>query len=429
LDDHFAAADGGLQWDGIAASGLAHRLRYERRGAHLAGDSLAADVEADRAADVAGVGDGDDVAVGLLVEEETDFGAAAFAVVDVDAVAVELVVGDLRGGHNGLATNEGDGGRGGEGGGALGVDELGCGEEDEDEAGDDDGAHPHLFAALSPLGATLVGRSGGGGKFDGRAAFVFEQHHEAGEGEHGDEEEEIVADDGTDEAHLGGAGGKDAVFAELVQAAHHKLKRHEIEDHRGDAEEALQVDLDAAADEEHAEDDGYGDAEKGASKAEEFGGIEGDGGEDQDSFDAFAEDEQEYEEKEADMRRAVVAAGELGNFGFDLAFHGACRLVHEPDHAHHEDGSGEHDPAFDDVGVEVEVGDDDSDTDAGGYGGSESPEDASFQLVAANLGEVGEDDAHDQRCFDPLSEGDDKCLQHKVFLFPERLSARLSASA
>ena len=39
--------------------------------------------------------------------------------------------------------------------------------------------------------------------------------------------------------------------------------------------------------------------------------------------------------------------------------------------------------------------------------------------VSADLGQVGEDDADDQRRFDAFAEGDDKCLQHKVFLFPE----------
>jgi len=52
-----------------------------------------------------------------------------------------------------------------------------------------------------------------------------------------------------------------------------------------------------------------------------------------------------------------------------------------------------------------------------GDGRSERPEDGLLQLVPANLGEVGEDDAHDQRCFHTLPEGDDKRLQHKVFLF------------
>ena len=66
-----------------------------------------ADVEAYGAADLAGVGYGDDVAVGLLEEEEADFDDAAFAVVDVDAVAVELVVVDVGGGEGDLASRRG----------------------------------------------------------------------------------------------------------------------------------------------------------------------------------------------------------------------------------------------------------------------------------------------------------------------------------
>ena len=141
------------------------------------------------------------------------------------------------------------------------------------------------------------------GSVDGRAALVLEQHHQAGEREHGDEEEEVVADDGADQPHLGGAGGKDAVLAEFVQAADDELEGHEVEDDRGDAEEALQVDLDAAANEEHTEDDGDGDAEQGSGEAEQLGGVEGDGGEDQDGLDALAQDEQKDEEEEADAGR------------------------------------------------------------------------------------------------------------------------------
>ena len=116
---------------------------------------------------------------------------------------------------------------------------------------DDDGGHPHLLAALAPGGAALVGGGGVGGEGFGDAAALLHQDHEAGEGEHGDEEEEVVADDGTDVTHLGLAGGEDAVFGELVQAADDELEGDEVEDDAGDAEEALQVDLDAAAD-EHA---------------------------------------------------------------------------------------------------------------------------------------------------------------------------------
>ena len=150
------------------------------------------------------------------------------------------------------------------------------------------------------------GRGGCVGEGGGGAALVLEQHHEAGEGEHGDEEEEVVADDGADVAHLGGAGGKDAVLGELVEAADDELEGDEVEDDGGDAEEALQVDLDAAADEEDSEDYGYGDAEEGSGEAEELGGVEGDGGEDEDGLDALAEDEQEDEEEEAESSRRLA---------------------------------------------------------------------------------------------------------------------------
>ena len=72
----------GVEWDGIAAAGLTHGLGDERRGAHLAGDALGADVEADGATDRAGVGDGDDVAVGLFVEKEADLDGLAGGVRD-----------------------------------------------------------------------------------------------------------------------------------------------------------------------------------------------------------------------------------------------------------------------------------------------------------------------------------------------------------
>ncbi len=70
--------------------------------------------------------------------------------------------------------------------------------------------------------------------------------------------------------------------------------------------------------------------------------------------------------------------------------------MHEPDHGEDEDGGGEHDPALEDVGVEVEAGDDDGYGDAGSDGGGESGEDGALELVAADFGEVGEDDADDE---------------------------------
>src|ERR1700723_1679623 len=97
LNHHVATLYGRLQWDGVAAALLAHRRGVEGRGAHLAGDALIADVEAHRSADLAGVGDRDDGAVGLFEEKKADLKIAALAVVEVDAVAVKLVVVDLGG--------------------------------------------------------------------------------------------------------------------------------------------------------------------------------------------------------------------------------------------------------------------------------------------------------------------------------------------
>jgi hypothetical protein len=76
--------------------------------------------------------------------------------------------------------------------------------------------------------------------------------------------------------------------------------------------------------------------------------------------------------------------------------------MHEPDHADDEDRGGEHDPAFEDVGVELGAGDDDCAADAGGDCRAEGPEDGGLKLGPANLGEIGEDDAHDERRFDAL---------------------------
>ena len=90
--------DQASQRNWVATALLAHRRCVQWGGAHLAGNSLAADVEAYGAADLAGVGYGDDVAVWLAEEEEADFGAAAFAVVEVHAEAVELVVVEIGGG-------------------------------------------------------------------------------------------------------------------------------------------------------------------------------------------------------------------------------------------------------------------------------------------------------------------------------------------
>ena len=60
---------------------------------------------------------------------------------------------------------------------------------------------------------------------------------------------------------------------------------------------------------------------------------------------------------------------------------------------------------------ELGVGEDDGAEDAGGDGGAEGVEDGGLEDVVADLGQVGEDDADDERRFDAFAERDDKCLQ------------------
>src|SRR6185312_5566116 len=311
-DDDLSAFDSRLQRDRVAATGLAHGTGNQRRGTHLAGDALLADIEPNRAADVAGVGDRDEIAVWLFEEQETDFGGLAVRAVDVDGVAVKLVVRDLGCGHRYLGADERNRRRSAECSGALRVDEFRGRKEDEDEAHGADGVHPQLFAAGKPLGFAAVGGCSVGGDDDRLAAFVLEQHHQAGEREHGDEEEEVITHDRADVTHLGGARRQYTVFRELMQAADNQLEDHEVKNDRGHAEETLQVDPDAAADEHYAEDHGGRDAEQGPGKAHQLGGVQGDAGEDQHGLNAFTQDHQEDEAEEAELR-----ADEFGDFGLD----------------------------------------------------------------------------------------------------------------
>ena len=87
-----------------------------------------------------------------------------------------------------------------------------------------------------------------------------------------------------------------------MHAADDELEGDEVEDDGGDAEEALKVDLDAAPNEENAEDDGDGDAPRRVPvKESSSGGVESDGGEDEDSLNTLTEDEEEDEEEEPDF--------------------------------------------------------------------------------------------------------------------------------
>ena len=84
--------------------------------------------------------------------------------------------------------------------------------------------------------------------------------------------------------------------------------------------------------------------------------------------------------------------------------------MHEPDHPDDESGGNEHHPAFENVLVEVEVGDDDGNADAGRDGCAEGVKDRPLELAAVDFIEIGEDDSDDQRCFDTFAQRDDKSL-------------------
>ena len=147
----------------------------------------------------------------------------------------------------------------------------------------------------------------------------------------------------------------------------------------------------------------------GADEAHQLARVQGDGGKDQNGFDALAQHHQKDEQEEADPG---VAAGEQSNLAFDLALELAAGLHHEDDHGDDEDGSDQHDPAFEDVLVPIEAREHDGHADRSGKSGGQSGIDGFAQIVAADLGQIGQGDADDESGFDAFAEGDDECLEH-----------------
>src|ERR1035441_6288020 len=252
-------------------------------------------------------------------------------------------------------------------------------------------------------------QSAGRRQLDRLAALHFKEHHQRGQRENGDEEEKIVADDRADDGHLLAGRGKHSVLGKLVQAGDYKLPGHQEKNRGSDLEEFLQIDLNAALDEHHAEQDGDDNSHDRADEAHQLARVQGDGGEDQNGFGALAQDHEENEDEEADP---CVAAGEQSNLAFDLAFELAAGLHHEHDHGDDEDGSDQHDPAFEDVLVQLEARDHDGHADRSGKSGGQISIDRFAQIIAADLGEIGQGDADDESGFDAFAEGDDECLEH-----------------
>src|SRR5438067_6874243 len=75
LDDHRIAALAGVERDRITSTALAHTLRIHGSSTVLADKPLRCLVITDRAADLAGIEHGGDLAVGFLIKKESDLGA------------------------------------------------------------------------------------------------------------------------------------------------------------------------------------------------------------------------------------------------------------------------------------------------------------------------------------------------------------------
>ena len=61
---------------------------------------------------------------------------------------------------------------------------------------------------------------------------------------------------------------------------------------------------------------------------------------------------------------------------------------------------------------QVQAGDEDGGADGADKGGAEGGIDRLAQVVAADLGQVGQGDADDQGGFNAFAERDDECLEH-----------------
>ena len=303
--------------------------------------------------------------------------------------------------------DESDRSGGREGTGALFVDEAGGDHHDEDEGTDVDRSHPEAFAASAP--ERLAAGGAPGRKVSRLAALHFEQDHQCGQHKNGDEEKEIVADDRADDGHLLAGGGKHAVFRELMQARDYQLESDEEENDGSNTEKFLQIDAHAALDESDAEHHCQCHAQQRPQEAHQFGAVEAHGGEDQHRFHALAQD---HEENKGKQSQARALGRQVADFTLDLALQLATGAHHEDDHGDDENGRQQHDPAFEDVLVQIHAREDDGHGDACGGGGAQRNVDGLAQVGAADLVDIGEGDADDERGLHTLAQGDDESFKH-----------------
>ena len=168
-------------------------------------------METHGATDLAGVKNRGDLAVGFLIQPETD----------VDAVlcggeGVEITIGNLGKPDGRLAIHKRYGGRGGKRVHALGVDEFCRYQQDKQERARVNGSHPQALAARTPHGFAALGR--GCRDRHRLPPLDFKQYHQRRQGENRNEEEEVIANDGPDDSHFAPGGGKNAIFRKLMQS-------------------------------------------------------------------------------------------------------------------------------------------------------------------------------------------------------------------
>ncbi len=337
-----------------------------------------------------------------MIEPEPNVDAIFGGLVKVDVVVRDLVERDRR-----LAIHERDLSRLLRRAQALGVDEFRGHQHDEEERADIHRTHPKPLAAGAPESLAALGWGRRRGR--GLARFDLEKDHQRSQREDRNEKENVVADDRPDHRHLLLGGGKDAIFRELMQAADDQLRGYKPQDHRGDTEEFLQVDAHAALDEHHAKADRSDHSQQGTQETQEFGGVQGDRRKNQHRFHAFPHDHQEDEKKHSD---AGTLAGQGLKFAFNFTLHLLAGTHHEDDHGDDEEGGSQHHPAFDDVFIQVQAGDQDGHANAAHEGCSQGDKNGLAKVGTADLGQVGKSDAYDQGRLDSLAKRNDKGLQH-----------------
>ena len=105
-------------------------------------------------------------------------------------------------------------------------------------------------------------------------------------------------------------------------------------------------------------------------------------------------------------------AGQRFKLAFNFSLHLLASAHHEDDHGDDEEGRRQHDPALNDVFVEVQTRDQDGNANAAHERCPQGCKDGFPEVAAADLGQVGEGNAYDQGRFDPLAERDYEGLQH-----------------